>query len=407
MRQSVGRVDVQAWILVEPNQLEITIWGVPVVERLRRALLTAGIPRDQIEVGPASVIDAREHTLLILRSDYVFDDRLIPALLAAPDTLLVTPALHSTHPEVAAAHVQGLYSQKVLQLLQSRESVKTTTLDDRLQVVSPTDLAPSFTASLRKTDPPFLFSTRTHPLTEIEAHIFAASYKGVTDLVTKWIWPYPARMVTQLLARARVHPNTITVLSWMLVIVATALFSYGWFGLGLVVAWVMTFLDTVDGKLARVTLTSSRVGHVLDHGLDLLHPPFWYLAWARGLPAETLWLAPATLVTVGGYVLGRFIEGIFLLVFKMEIHCWQPIDSYFRTVTARRNPNLILLTASTALGRPDLGLLLVATWTACSLGFHTVRLIQALIQRWRGHPVCVWQEGQSLEEITSISEMHA
>ena len=28
----------------------------------------------------------------------------------------------------------------------------------------------------------------------------------------------------------------------------------GWFGAGLVCAWIMTFLDTVDGKLARVTV---------------------------------------------------------------------------------------------------------------------------------------------------------
>ncbi len=45
----------------------------------------------------------------------------------------------------------------------------------------------------------------------------------------------------------------------------------------------MTFLDTVDGKLAHVTLTSSRFGHIFDHSLDLLHPPFCYLAWGLGL----------------------------------------------------------------------------------------------------------------------------
>ena len=52
---------------------------------------------------------------------------------------------------------------------------------------------------------------------------------------------------------------------------------------GLVCAWAMTFLDTVDGKLARVTLTSSRIGDVMDHGLDLVHPPFWWWAWGIGL----------------------------------------------------------------------------------------------------------------------------
>jgi phosphatidylglycerophosphate synthase len=47
-------------------------------------------------------------------------------------------------------------------------------------------------------------------------------------------------------------------------------------GLGLVLGRLMTFLDTVDGKLARVTVTSSRFGDVLDHGLDIIHPPLVY-----------------------------------------------------------------------------------------------------------------------------------
>jgi phosphatidylglycerophosphate synthase len=202
--------------------------------------------------------------------------------------------------------------------------------------------------------------------------------------------------VTRWLAYAGVHPNAVTFLSWILVVLAALLFSKGYFGFGLIVAWLMTFLDTVDGKLARVTLTSSSVGHVLDHGLDIVHPPFWYLAWAMGLPANTVWLWPATVITVSGYITGRLIEGLFLLAFKMEIHSWRPIDSYFRTITARRNPNLILLMIGTFIGRPDLGLVFVAFWTVFSIAFHTVRLVQAFTQRWRGRPIHTWQESGTL-----------
>jgi hypothetical protein len=166
----------------------------------------------------------------------------------------------------------------------------------------------------------------------------------------------------------------------------------------------MTFLDTVDGKLARVTLSSSRIGHVLDHGLDILHPPFWYLAWTMGLLLSpdggalsadsdvASWLRPAGLIAVVGYIVGRLIEGLFMLLFKMEIHCWQPIDGFFRLITARRNPNLLLLSAATLCGRPDLGLVFVALWTIFSVAFHAVRLLQACGQRLRGRPVLVWQE---------------
>ena len=66
-------------------------------------------------------------------------------------------------------------------------------------------------------------------------------------------------------------------------ILAGFLFSYGYFALGLALGWVMTFLDTVDGKLARVTVTSSKWGNIFDHGIDLIHPPIWYVAWGIGL----------------------------------------------------------------------------------------------------------------------------
>jgi phosphatidylglycerophosphate synthase len=40
----------------------------------------------------------------------------------------------------------------------------------------------------------------------------------------------------------------------------------------------MSVLDSVDGKLARLTFESTPQGDVLDHGMDIVHPPFWY--WA-------------------------------------------------------------------------------------------------------------------------------
>jgi phosphatidylglycerophosphate synthase len=167
------------------------------------------------------------------------------------------------------------------------------------------------------------------------------------------------------------------------------LFWNGAFGLGLVCGWLMTFLDTVDGKLARVTLTSSRFGHVFDHSLDLIHPPFWDLAWGLGLTGS---LDAATIVVLVGYLIGRSLEGVFLLIFKIETHCWRPIDSLFRTVTARRNPNLILLSVGTLGGRPDLGLVMVAIWTLVSIGFHIERIAQALFERSRGVRIECWDE---------------
>src|SRR3546814_12960566 len=76
------------------------------------------------------------------------------------------------------------------------------------------------------------------------------------------------------------------------------------------------------------------------------------------LPASDLVLG----AIVGGYILQRIEEGIFIRCFKIQMHIWRPFDSRFRLITARRNPNLILLTLSVLIGRPDLGIIWVAVW---------------------------------------------
>ena len=39
---------------------------------------------------------------------------------------------------------------------------------------------------------------------------------------------------------------------------------------------------------ARLTFADSRLGNVLDHGLDIVHPPLWYAAWAAGLTTKAI-----------------------------------------------------------------------------------------------------------------------
>ena len=95
---------------------------------------------------------------------------------------------------------------------------------------------------------------------------------------------------------------------------------------------------------------------------------------------------------VAGYVLQRVIEGLFIKDFGMDIHVWQKFDSDFRLVTARRNPNMVILFVATLAGRPDLGLIALAWWTVISLVVHAVRLVQAYAQNRAGRPIVSWME---------------
>jgi len=350
------------------------IWGVSVRDRLVRGLEIVGA-----RVGGPD--EPRPQRALYLRTDHVFDERVLEGLLAVDRDIVLEgdqgPAAVSAGPRQA---------DRAVHVLQGAPP-------DGFEPCSPDQLASDFDPVLRRRSPPYALAVAEGRSQEVEDHLFRAAYKTVTDAVTKWVWPRPARQVTRWCVRYRVTPNTVTAVSYVLALAVALLWAQGGFGAGLVLAWCMTFLDTVDGKLARVTLRSSPFGQVFDHGLDMVHPPIWWAAWAWGLTAgEPGWggHAMATAVVVGGYVIGRLLEGVFLLAFRMEMFIWQPFDGKFRLVIARRNPNLVLLSLSVLLGEPAWGLAAVACWTAVSIAIQLVRIEQAFRTRRAGGSVETW-----------------
>jgi len=248
---------------------------------------------------------------------------------------------------------------------------------------------------LRKRDRPFVMRLDPQDPDPVERASYDASYKGVTDILTLYLWRRLAFYLTRWAARAGLSPNMVTGVGAILCVAAFFLFLNGWYWTGIAAGFGFMVLDTVDGKLARCTGQSSYWGNIFDHGVDLVHPPFWWWAWSEGLqaygrPLERVYELLIVGAIVFGYVAQRVIEGIFMRRFGMHIHVWQEVDSKFRLITARRNPNMVILVVCLAFGRPDLGIELVALWTLVSLIFHAVRLAQANGRYYRGRPVVSW-----------------
>jgi phosphatidylglycerophosphate synthase len=369
------------------NDSPAQIWGLTSRQRKIRVLKGAGVTNivDDIAAVPEN------STILLLRGDYLFDDRVVNYMVQTPDIILKIP--QGSASAFVAAHVASGQAFEAREAIaknitpRSLAGVKTETLET---------LSVSFQQRLLKFEPPFVLPITSENNRVLERRLFDWSYKGVTDLVTKWAWPRPAQGVVGQCVRYGLRPNHVTLIGLLLVIAAGLLFAYGWYGWGLLAGWLMTFLDTVDGKLARVTVTSSKFGHYFDHLIDLIHPPVWYILWGLGLGVSHfnfsgLSLGASFWLIVIGYVVGRLAEGAFLAwLGKFGIFCWRPIDSYFRLITARRNPCLILLTAGVLLGRPDWGLFAVTIWTVVTSLFLLVRLSMAVNARLAAGPIQSW-----------------
>ncbi len=365
----------------------VPVWSMPGSELLRRALVRAGVAdiapwNGSVPAGP----------LLLLRADHVFDAALVAGLARRPGTLLCRDGLP------VAAHLPegtlsaGSRATEVAEALLAGRPASDPAFGG-LAATAPGGLVDAYNKALRKRGNPYLLRLAPETRRAVEWEMFGGSYKGVTDAITKHVWPRPAFQVVRFCAAMGITPNQVTLLSLVLVFLALWLFASGAFLPGLLAAWVMTFLDTVDGKLARVTLTSTPFGNVFDHAIDLVHPPFWWLAWIYGLDAAGMpldWPVAVGAVVFGGYVAQRLQEGLFLALYKMEIHVWRRFDSFFRLWIARRNPNLLILTVFTLAGRPDWGMLAVAAWTVLGCLEQVVVTIQAGLAR---KPLRSWLEG--------------
>jgi phosphatidylglycerophosphate synthase len=305
----------------------------------------------------------------------LIDQPLIPVLLKRPNFLLLSD--DAKNPLPVAASVRGADVSLVLEILRGAKPFA----GAKLLARAPSQLDMDFWKSLRSVNP-YAMIVSPEIKSAVEWRMFMGTYKGATDLITKHLWPVPAFYATRFLAPLGVTPNMVTAIAALLTALAFWFFLNGQFIPGILAAWAMTFLDTVDGKLARTTLTSSKWGDYFDHGIDLIHPPFWYVAWGLGLLAtgtqwsnEVFWSVIAAILV--GYILQRVIEGIAIKWLGLEIHIWRPIDTLFRQITARRNPNLLVLSFFTAMAKPDWGLFAVAAWTVICLALHAFQMVQA------------------------------
>jgi len=353
------------------------LWGMSVDERVRRIAAAQKFTIGGIGDAP---------TLLVNRA-FAFDPAWLRAMATRPGEALtlggkvaIANCRNDDERREALAAIEG-----DARLPEGASLVALAHEDGNVQV----------NAELRKREQPFLLRLDPSTVRGVERASYFGAYKGVTDLLTKYLWPEWALVLTRMAARLGISPNAVTAVGAILCVVATICFGYGFYWTGMLTGLGFMVLDTVDGKLARCTITSSFWGNIFDHGIDLIHPPFWWYAWGVGLAAYGRPLDPDTFLWVmvaiiGGYVVQRVIEGIFMRRFGMHIHVWERADSRFRLITARRNPNMVILFVALLFMRPDLGLIGIAVWTLLSCLFHLVRLVQAYLVSARGGAIRSW-----------------
>lgn len=299
---------MKLWIDTARTAQAETLFGLPSIERLRRSVDKRIAGRSVVLSGrqmaptdwPAAAIDAdtaplgsrlrlalADGPLVALDGSNVIDPRLINFLSATDDAASCLAARGDGNQRAVALLLQPDLLDAI-----PADAENLCEVADALVAaarIEPLDEAtfPAYVNKLRRTLPYWLHAVcDADARKRLQRQMFWDNYKGSTDLLTRYAYPPLVWQLVRLCVWLRIHPNVVTVLSIGLAVAVVPLLMISHFVYGFLCAYVMSVLDSVDGKLARLTLTDSKIGNALDHGTDIVHPPFWYFAFAWGIRAD-------------------------------------------------------------------------------------------------------------------------
>ncbi|MBY0468214.1 MAG: CDP-alcohol phosphatidyltransferase family protein [Burkholderiaceae bacterium] len=386
------------WIDTRAVAQAETLFGVPPIERLRRSVGSTVEGRHVVLSGPdaapqvwpgaqiettASPLGSRlrlalaNGPLVAFDGANVADPRLIAFLVSGTARTCVAARGDGANRAVALRLQPELAASIPPEALTLCEVADALVAAGCIALLDEAEF-PAYMNKLRRSLPYWLYAVRTpEDRRRLERKMFWDNYKGSTDLLTRYVYPPLVWQLVRLCVRLHVHPNTVTVLSIVLAVLAVPLFAAGDFFIGFVCAYGMSVLDSVDGKLARLTLTDSPIGNVLDHGLDQVHPPFWYFAFALGLgahaPDDPLYQAALWLIAF--YVLDRLALGVAKRRLGFTLHAATPLDGLVRSFIARRNITMTIMAFSLLLGMGPAGLYIITAWQGLTFAWHSSRTL--------------------------------
>src|SRR5262245_41173775 len=153
---------------------DLTLFSLSSRERLRRAFRRAGIEAEL----PAGELESGEGSAVAIRADYAFDEALIKGIITSPGA-----ALRADNGEIVAAHGEGLENIRAAFALVAELDGAAAV---NFEIQDAATLASAYQKALRKRAKPILLPLDGADAALVERALFGSSYKGITDLVTKY-----------------------------------------------------------------------------------------------------------------------------------------------------------------------------------------------------------------------------
>ena len=303
--------------------------------------------------------DARAHLgerFIVVAADLLIDERLI-AWLAAQNADVMLSARAGERPKTAAA-----LSVAALEAASAEAA--------HVNVVA-ADSLPAYWESMHGEVPLHLRRIASERDVE-EAWPLLLDYiqRRTLELPAQYFDPFFENAIVRRLAPTAITANQVTLVTTALGFGVALLYLTGWLRLGVLLAIFVEVLDGVDGKLARITRTTSKAGEY-EHILDFFYENAWWLALGRFLSTHGSSIAwTAALAMVAFDLTDNVVYSIADVRWGRSVDNATPFLSRFRLIAGRRNIYTWMLLPGFFLGAPALSFYLAVAWAGFTSAIH-------------------------------------
>ena len=378
-----------------------TLWGMSLLERNLRLAERLGAVRIHLLSSPQDeerasvrrfpgICTAQVHTLegdalslvgqlvdracgpvLLLEAQVVYDRRLIGALWS-----LSVPAIIAGDQVEAVPLLVDASSRALLKGESWGARAARFLAQDGISTLAPEDVERHIAAS-RKTVVPRIIRVEDEAAQErADRYLKDLAGKGVNDLMAEFVHPPIEFFLTRLAARTRITPNQVSYFNALLNIAAVPLIFFGWLWMGIACNLMRGVTDGVDGKLARLTLRESKGGDRIDHVIDRLYLPAFFVALGWHLGGGD-WLSSPMLAMYllqVFYWTNRLLAAWFANFVGASSGDFRPLDRLVRRIWPKRNICVLLLLISMLFNAPLYGLWAMAGLSGSMVLYRSARL---------------------------------
>lgn len=315
-----------------------------------------------------------EKDLILLDGDGIYDERIISALISSEKAIWVKDGERRVPlaARLSADHIQKITSSTAPLLDRLNEIASTGSLQ-RFEIQEMNN----YVRFLRRSVIPMLMTLESSKdIRSIENTMYANTFKGTLELVAVYGYRIPVRELTRLTAKTPITPNMVTAAAQICSFGAIPALAYGWLWTGLLMATGFIIFDSLDGKLARMTIRLSKVADNVDHLASAPTRTGWYLGMGW-------YLSGGNLLSTYGYfamayaampVIDKLTGAAFNAKFGRSPLDYTPLDGKVHLFTVRRN-DIFLLLNGMVFGFIHTAYIIAACWAVLTWLWHLYRLI--------------------------------